>query len=421
MNVRTGRRSFSIGAATTAAALMTLATACRRTPERPRVPTVPTGDEPLWRNSSGPDPDDERARVFGKRAMAGLAARPSAPTGLLSVRRTTALEYPHAELLVGSQGTVACSSGGDELIGPLGMSHGLLGATAFCLDRSGAHVIATRRSRWVGDRARLLSYRMPEGTVVGHFWIDEPRDVVEIHRFDSLYLICSAHPRPLHTNSKPETAALLVDAPSLGAPGVAGKLIGVRGLAASRSYEAGTVLAGASASGIVLATDLGVQWTDWALRPNACWRVRCWPQALAVGRSGEAALVCDIARAMALVAFDAEGKKRFRVPLPESRGAHNRHAIVDDDGRIILSPPGWLIAFERDGSRRWILQREGVTPAVLLAGGHVMFEHESGLWIADRHGVPREVWKGSAPLSAGPVEHDGHWFVATADTLFELR
>ena len=353
--------------------------------------------------------------------MARVESRPRSPSDMLSVRRTTVLEYLHSQLLVGPQGTVACGQGGDELVGPLGMSRGLLGATAFCIDRSGGHVIATRVARWVGDRDRLMSYRMPEGTVVGHFWFEEPLYVAEIHRFDALYLVISAHPKPLHSNYKPQTRALLMHAPCLGAPGVGGELVGIHGLAASQSYGASFVRAGASARGIVLATNLGVQWTDWALRPTTCWRVMCDPQALAVARTGEAVLVCDIERATALVAFDAEGKKRFRIPVPEASGAYNRHAIIDDDGGIILSPPGWMIAFDRDGSRRWILQRSGVTPAVLLADGHVMFEHASGLWIADRNGKPREVWRGSAPLAAGPVEHDGHWFVATADTLFELR
>jgi hypothetical protein len=186
------------------------------------------------------------------------------------------------------------------------------------------------------------------------------------------------------------------------------------------SFRASMIHAGASEAGVVLATDRGVQWTDWALRPTHSWPAECMPAALAVGRNGDAALVAEIDRSPWLVAFDAGGTERFRVEVPQSRGVYSDHVIVTDDGRTILSPPGSVLAFDRGGKLRWSLERRGDTAAVALADGHVLFEHAAGLLIADRDGSTRALWTAASPFAAAPVAHDDRWWVATADTLHEL-
>jgi len=422
MNEKTSRRRFNAELVGMAAST-TLG--CWRMAGDGRGEANPLGDDSLW---SGPEyrlKHPERVLELGRRAMAGREGPPTVPTRELHVRDTTKLsdEVLPGWLLVGDQGVVVCSGGFCQLIGPLGMARAELdsGASGLCLDRTGAHLLVTSLPRYGGDPwAELQSRRMPGGGKVGYVYTDPRHEAHEIHRFDALYLICSVAPKPLHSRSKAVAGAMLTHAPSLGLPGLAGRLTDVHRVAFSTSYGASMIRAGAGPSGPVLATDLGVEWKDWALRSTASWPMECRPLAFAVGRSGESALVAVIGLEEWLVAFDADGTERFRVKVPQSHDDYGPHVIVNDDGGVILSPAGYLLAFDRAGLRRWAKQRESINPAVLLADGHVMFGHRAGLWVADPGGATREVWRAPAPLETSPVAHGGRWWVATADELYEL-
>ncbi len=425
MNEKSSRRRFNADLVRMAAASTALGAGCWRMTEYDHGKAGPMSENPLWSGPEYPLKHPERLLELGRRAMAGREDPIPVPIGQLDARDTTKLsdEITPGRLLVGDQCVVVCSGAFCQVIGPLGKARAELdsGASGLCLDRTGAHLLVTGVPRYAGDREQeLQSRRMPGGSKVGYVYTDPRHEALEIHRFDDLYLICSVAPRPRHSNSKAEAGAMLIHAPSLGLPGIAGRLADVHRVAFSMSYGASMIRAGAGPSGPVFATDRGVQWKDWALRPTVSWPMECRPLAFAVGRSGDAALVAVIHREAWLVAFDADGTERFRVQVPQSHGDYGPHVIVNDDGGVVLSPTGYLLAFDRAGSRRWAKQRDGINPAVLLADGHVMFGHRTGLWVADPDGTAREVWRGPAPLETSPVAHGGRWWVATADTLYEL-
>lgn len=384
-------------------------------------------EEQLWDRTSDIARDHpERALALGRRAMARAAPDlPSVPESKLVLLRTTPLEegFEPWWVLVGTHGAVVSGAGGSQFVGPLGMARGkpAPGGTR-CLDRRGAHVLVVSQPRDGEDYARLESRRVPGGGRVGNVPTHtDPEDMWDIHRFDALYLICSVTARPPHTISSPIAGVELIHAPSLGLPGlpgIRGRIGDVEKLGFIQSYRASEVVAQATPSGIVLATDEGMQWTDWALRPTMVRPFKCRSLWLAGGRSGDVALTASIDGAGWLLVFEPDGSERFRVALP---GPYTGHVLVEEDGGFFVSPPDWLLAFDRNGKLRWSAPRRGETPAVSLADGHVMFEHNKGLWLADRAGTSREIWAAPGALETTPVYHDGHWWVATADALHELR
>ena len=431
---RFGRRRFHARGLGLAAMLSPLGgTACSRAMATTHAQDPDYSEGQLWYWAYGrPTRHADYAREHGPPALAKIIEKgpPRAPSGPLAVRTTTALatDLDPVRVLAGPDGRVVCGSGGCQMIDPHGHARSKVphrGGLA-SLDWSGAHLLAPDTDERHSGPPGLAMYRVPDGRRVGVV----PLDLVypsatEIHRVGSFYLVCTvAWPPPNH-GGKPEAGALLLHLPPVAVrhPGRGrGDIRGVRraGFIVSRDDTA-YVRGGIGLSGIVLANHSGVQWTDWALQPTTCWREENRPVALTVGPHDEVALLTVLdRRGPWLVRFDPGGRERFRVSLPPSTHAPARHVFVGDAGRTIVSLEDRVLAFDADGTELWARRRNAHTAVVRLADGGVMYEHDAALWVAGPDGVPRWIWTAPVRLATAPVAHRDRWYVATADTLYEL-
>ncbi len=90
------------------------------------------------------------------------------------------------------------------------------------------------------------------------------------------------------------------------------------------------------------------------------------------------------------------------------------------DGRVALAPPGQIICFDAEGKIAWQFKRNGEAAAVVVEGG-ILVEHDAALFVLDWSGKFRHVWTAPAPITARPLFHDEHWYVASAVGLHRLR
>jgi hypothetical protein len=243
--------------------------------------------------------------------------------------------------------------------------------------------------------------------------------LVEVHRFGSWYLFCTKDVPPWHSQSPTEVGAELLFLPTVTARQLLARpvLVSLRvGFILSRYSE--VVRSAAGPSGVVLATERGLQWTDWMLQPGKVVRMSTRPVALAVGPDEDVVLVTEIDRHPHLLIFAPDSSERARAVLPETKVSG---LFIGEDNLAVVSGDGYVRAFDMDATVAWELSRQGKTATVALDDDAMMYEHDLGLWVREPSGTTRQIWTAPAPLATSPVTFRHRWYVATADTLYALK
>jgi hypothetical protein len=363
----------------------------------------------------------QRASQRAARAFTHHVARgaPRPPGGTLSPKWQVDFgpDFQPRRLLAGPRGVVACGvfmhyEGRCRIVRWRGEVVGDVPneAPGAALDRRGAHLLTTAE-----DEPAV--YRLSNGRGVGGLPVLDR--LVETHRFSSFYLFCTQYVPPWPSQASKKVGAELLFLPSVSARHLLGSRPVIQAFKVGHIFSHGEVVRGAAGpSGVVLATEHGLQWTDWMLQPTKLVRMSMRPVAIAVGPDEDVVLVTEIEDRPHLLVFAPDGSERARVVLPEAKVSG---LFIGEDNLAVVSADGYVRAFDMDGTVAWELSRQGKTAAVALDDEAVMFERDLGLWVRERSGTTRQIWTAPAPLTTSPVPYRHRWYVATANTLYALR
>lgn len=181
---------------------------------------------------------------------------------------------------------------------------------------------------------------------------------------------------------------------------------------------------------VVTATDSGFTWFDWGLEikqtrefPEAEGMVRVLDAAVGPGDSAYGLFFRPVRTE--LVMCPSPSSKLITlspdIPLPpESARDSAWSPLPGPDGRVALAPPGQIICFDANGKLAWQFKRNGSSPALVVEGG-ILVEHDAALFVLDWAGKFRHVWTAPAPITARPLFHEKHWYVASEVGLHRLE
>lgn len=386
----------------------------------PRVasPTPPTpSGEPLWYD---PFPHAEHMNVAAVlRQAPGAFAEARAPTTAIANVEpvwTTPLPSTPVHVVAGPRGVAACGEATCHLVGSSGE---LEGETPW----AGRGVVFDERGNdlLVGsDDGGSAVFRVPSGARRGQLGAWGRHEVDDLQRWGGFHLVVSVEPPPVHSSAPTRAGVQLLDVRTLWMRERRGEVepIGVRRVGQLVSPYTERVRVVATPHGLVLATEGGVQWTDWALRPGAVWRTTIQPEQLAADDDGFVGLVATRDRRRTLLLLDPSGELCAEVPL--SGDPRVVPSVLAGSGVVVVAPPGELVAHARDGSIVWHFSRMGASAPTAIGDRGLVVEHAGQLWHCTWAGHARPIANLPAPLTAAPVAYDGSWYVASDRALHRL-
>lgn len=364
--------------------------------------------------------DEQRARA-AVAEHASVARLPSSPERPLSQRWATPL--PEALLpdrvLAGPHGIVVAGRQQCMLTDTSGRITGRAprASAALALSHDGRRLVTTSATA-----PTVPVVGLPEGDDIGALDFPSRRTLTGVQHWGDFFLLTAvARPRA-HADELSQAWATLSFLPRL--PLRDRKLVSSplrnRTIATVFCEDSEIVLAAGNRAGVVLANEHGVQWTDWALRPTATWIRAQRPLAVATDPEGTAYLAAMVDGQPRLLVLDAQGRKRADIPLPDSARVPMSAPLVGPHGRVVLAPPGRVVAYDRDGNSPWEFSRTATSNPAALGGAAALVEHDGGLWVCAWDGQAHRVADLPEPLVAAPVEHDGIWYAASARALYAL-
>lgn len=390
--------------------------ACSPRVHSPKPPT-PTG-EPLWYD---PFPHTEHMNVAAvlRQAPQAFTEARNQPTVVADVELawTTPLPSTPVRVAAGAWGVAACGEATCHLVGASGERAGETpwADRGVVFDERGDDLLVG------SDGGGSAVFRVPSGARRGQLGAWGNHEVDDLQRWGGFHLVVSLEPPPVHLSAPTRAGVQLLDVRTLRMRERRGEVepIGVRRVGQLISPYTERVRVVATPHGLVLATEGGVQWTDWALRPGAVWRTTIQPEQLAADDDGFVGLIATRDRQRTLLLLDPSGELCAEVPLTSG---DPRHAppLLAGNGTFVLAPPGELIAYDRDGTIAWHFSREGSSPPVDLGKQGLVVEHTGQLWHCTWAGQARPFAKLPAPLTAAPATYGGAWYVASMAAVHRL-
>ena len=388
----------------------------------PRVPSPASplagSGEPLWYD---PFPDSEHMNVAAALqqapdAFAEEQSRIAAVPGS-ELAWSTAVEHTPERLVAGPKCVAACGETTCRLIGSSGE---LEGETPWArrgavLDERGSHIVVG------SEREGPAVFRIPSGARAGVLGGWGGHEVEDLQRWGGFHLVVTIEPPRLHSRAPSRAGVQLLYLRNLWMRQRGGQVepIGIRRVGQLVSPYTELVQAVGTRRGLVLATERGVQWTDWALRPGAVWRGAMQPERLSGDDDGFVGLVAVRERERELLLLDGSGQLCAEVAL-RSPGSGEPPPLISGKGVFVVAPPGELLAYDRDGAVAWHFSRNGASPPVSLGDLGLAIEHAGELWHCTWAGQARPIAVLPAPLTAAPVAYAGSWYVASQGAVHRL-
>jgi hypothetical protein len=337
-----------------------------------------------------------------------------------SVALTDAIEPE--EVLVGAAGIAVRGAGRCELFSADGVRGALIDRVAIAaLDRDGSHLVIgglDGRSMGPGRREKSIEWRrLPDGTItrrVPHF---SDETLVGVQTVGGMVLLLSRQ-RDGTSGAAPDRPGVWVEL-RMGheqPDDEEEKIVAVK------SFGSTSVLAAVGPKGYVLASEGGVQWTNWKLRLGPAWKRRTQKLlGLAAGPDGVAYLAVVDEERPVLFVVGLERGLMARTELPAEAVEHAPIALVREGGGCIVTPPGHVLATDRAGRTVAHTRRVGRAPGTATSGSGVVVVDGARLLLWRPEGGARSLWAATDPLRTSAVHRDGTWYVATATTLYALQ
>jgi len=387
----------------------------------PRVPSptppTPTG-EPLWYD---PFPRAEHMNVAAALQQAREAfaeeRRHTSTVGPVERAWTTSLDDTPVRLVAGPDRVAACSGSSCRLVGSAGEleGHTPWARRGVLFSERGDHLVVG------SDDGGSSVFRVPSGAQRGRLGAWGGHEVDDLQRWGGFHLVVTLEPPGVHTSAPHRAGVQLLDVRNFWMRNRAGEVepLGVRRVGQLVSPYTERVRATATPTGLVLATEGGVQWTDWALRPAGVWHGTNTPERLAAMDDGFVGLIATRAGQPTLMLLDPTGALRAEVAL--TSGAPGVPPLLAGNDVFVVAPPGELRAYDRDGNLQWHFSRVGSSPPVGLGERGLAVEHAGQLWHCTWNGHAHPIATLPAPLTAAPVVSGSAWYVASQGAVHRLE
>jgi hypothetical protein len=185
--------------------------------------------------------------------------------------------------------------------------------------------------------------------------------------------------------------------------------------------ESRDVVAAAARPGPVFATDDGILWCDWNLRPLREHRLQRRPLSLSVDGDDRACLLAtdEMTTHLSLVPPGGPAAADVAMPFPPEAGYGS--PIVAPDGTLFLTPRDQVLALSPAGAVLWQQRRASAAPGAATADGFLLFADDQLYAVTAREGRREPLWRPPSPLLTAAVLAGGLLHVASADTLFVLE
>ncbi len=197
-------------------------------------------------------------------------------------------------------------------------------------------------------------------------------------------------------------------------------LYGVEPLAGITRSEDDSVVAAAGRTGPIIATDAGVLWCDWQLRPLHESLGSGTPWTISVDDQERAHVIVNDNFQTRLRIIPPGGKPIVDLALPSSEYNYSGPPIIAAAGQVYLTPPGSLLAISPDGKILWQQTRASDARGSVSANGLLLVATDTvdAVTAEGRHLI---LWHPPARIVAGPVLAGDRIYVASAEKLYALR
>jgi hypothetical protein len=223
----------------------------------------------------------------------------------------------------------------------------------------------------------------------------DPGTTKEILRGPGVFAFLSVEAPP-HSSPHAEVLALRVRDYTKIKNGI---LYGLEPLAGITRSEDRDVHAAAGRTGPVIATDAGVLWCDWQLRPLHESLMSGAPDALSVDDQERAVVIVTESFQTRLRIIRPGGQPIVDLALPASEYRYSGPPIISSTGQIYLTPPRALLAISPDGKILWEQTRPSTARGSVSANGLVLVAGET-LDAVTAEGRHLTLWRPPAPIAS---------------------